>query len=792
MRWQTSFKGRVAAWAVTVGLGLTVGAAPALAEDTTVVAISPGATVAEQVVASDGASPSFSSASANADKGLAVESKAAGTTGSASGADLATATDAAGLAGDTTAADAASVSDGANNNVLVGDVAKGAEEANATNENLSGSSNDSSNEGTTNDATITGELAADAGGTQTSDPNDSGADAAGTNSADPNATDSDAAGTNATDPNATDPDAEQPDATDPAGSTDPTDPTEQEITRITSWRLYNQWTGEHLFTTSKDEYDSLVSAGWTGEGEAWESPESSTTPVYRLYNPYSGDHLFVTSEDEYNGLVAVGWSGEGIAFYSDDAHGTPLYRLYNPFVTVGTHLFTKSAEERLVLASNGWRTEGIGWWGLAAEGPAWAEGWVSKDASTQYFGLADGTFAKDVWLAIDGKLLHFDSDGTLSQGVRLIGDTYYIFQNGETASGWREFGGYGYLFGSDGTPQTGWVQEDGTRRFLDRSTYQMRTGWLSDSGSTYYLGDDGALRTGWQQTGGHYYYFDTTTGAMRTGWFQDGSSWYYLDTSTGAMATGWVSLNGNRYYFDASSGVMQTGWHQEGSNRYYLDPSSGAMHTGWLVLNGYAYYFSTNSGAMFTGEHVIDGYMRNFTVNGVCTNAGYQNPYPYYSINGLPVKPKVSTGIFSYVSPLRIGYNATRSQCVEAFIATAASYIGTPYVWDYACAPGVGVDCAGLVLQCMYSVGMNPTRYSAWDHYNTPGHNHYANDMRNDPKIKKVSKSSLQRGDLLFWSGHVAIYVGGGKVIEAGHGVVTYGTPDYSIASAIAVGRLFV
>ena len=38
------------------------------------------------------------------------------------------------------------------------------------------------------------------------------------------------------------------------------------------WRLYNRYDGDHMWTLDKAEYDSLVKAGWTGEGKAWQAP----------------------------------------------------------------------------------------------------------------------------------------------------------------------------------------------------------------------------------------------------------------------------------------------------------------------------------------------------------------------------------------------------------------------------------------------------------------------------------------------------------------------------------------
>ena len=148
---------------------------------------------------------------------------------------------------------------------------------------------------------------------------------------------------------------------------------------------------------------------------------------------------------------------------------------------------------------------------------------------------------------------------------------------------------------------------------------------------------------------------------------------------------------------------------------------------------------------------------------------GYQNPSPYYQVSNQSVTIKnQGNGRFGYRTESRISYNATRNQLVEAMISRAYDYVGTtPYIWDYSCAPGVGVDCAGLVMQCLYATGMNLGRYNPWDHYYTPGHNHYANDMWNDSRFKHVSFSERQRGDLICYPGHIAIYLGNDQIIEA-------------------------
>lgn len=126
-------------------------------------------------------------------------------------------------------------------------------------------------------------------------------------------------------------------------------------------RLYNRYDGDHLFTTSQAEYDSLESAGWTGEGVMWLSPSSAGHEVYRLYNRWSGEHLLTTSAQERDALAKIGWSDEGAAFdtAAEGSKGSPVYRLYNPWLQHGTHLYTMDEGEYDHLAELGWQKEGV-------------------------------------------------------------------------------------------------------------------------------------------------------------------------------------------------------------------------------------------------------------------------------------------------------------------------------------------------------------------------------------------------------------------------------------------------
>jgi hypothetical protein len=135
---------------------------------------------------------------------------------------------------------------------------------------------------------------------------------------------------------------------------------------IQMMRLYNPYTGEHLYTSSVEEKLNLVGLGWSDEGDAWVAPSISATSVCRLYNPYAegGDHFYTANVAEYVSLQAAGWSGEGVAWFSDDAHGVEIYRAYNPFATTGTHHYTADAGEVASLVECGWTGEGTAWYGM--------------------------------------------------------------------------------------------------------------------------------------------------------------------------------------------------------------------------------------------------------------------------------------------------------------------------------------------------------------------------------------------------------------------------------------------
>ena len=131
------------------------------------------------------------------------------------------------------------------------------------------------------------------------------------------------------------------------------------------FRLFNEDTGEHLYTADEGEIAYLVNAGWKNEGTCWVAPFATGTEVYRLFNESDGEHLYIADQGEISYLVDQGWKNEGVAFFSYDGEGgTPVYRVFDPNGLAFTHTYSTDEGEVAYLVDNGWRNEGEAFYGL--------------------------------------------------------------------------------------------------------------------------------------------------------------------------------------------------------------------------------------------------------------------------------------------------------------------------------------------------------------------------------------------------------------------------------------------
>lgn len=132
------------------------------------------------------------------------------------------------------------------------------------------------------------------------------------------------------------------------------------IRNIPVYRLFDPESGEHFFTVSSAERESLIGKNWTDEGVAFSVPETSDTPVYRLFNPETGEHFFTASETEKAGKIAEGFGNEGIAWYSDSTNSRMVYRLTDHRRKGASVHYTADLSEKEALVAKGWEDEVTG------------------------------------------------------------------------------------------------------------------------------------------------------------------------------------------------------------------------------------------------------------------------------------------------------------------------------------------------------------------------------------------------------------------------------------------------
>ena len=92
-------------------------------------------------------------------------------------------------------------------------------------------------------------------------------------------------------------------------------------------------------------------------------------------------------------------------------------------------------------------------------------------------------------------------------------------------------------------------------------------------------------------------------------------------------------------------------------------------------------------------------------------------------------------------------------QHADDFVAVAERFVGTPYLWGGK--SSLGIDCSGLVQVSLNAAGTGCPRDS---------------DMQQDGlgrTLDSAESKKLQRGDLIFWKGHVAIVRDAASIVHA-------------------------
>ena len=234
------------------------------------------------------------------------------------------------------------------------------------------------------------------------------------------------------------------------------------------------------------------------------------------------------------------------------------------------------------------------------------------------------------------------------------------------------------------------------------------------------------------------------------GWFKCKNGKVDFDCNT---------IEKNQYgWFKCKNGKVDFSFNGVGENQYgrfYCKDGKVVFYTnGYLVKGGKTYKFNGKG-------HVID------------------------EIDGL-VPMTEMPGFF--ISNMYAGNLNTREERIEAMIKRAYEYLNTEYAICKSERPGEQVDCSGLVMQCLYAAGFDPSPANP-EHHSHPENEYDSRTLWSSVPMKhiNVSKdgskytekgnvdySKLRRGDLIYYKSpnadiinHVAIYLGDDKVIEA-------------------------
>ena len=474
-------------------------------------------------------------------------------------------------------------------------------------------------------------------------------------------------------------------------------------------------------------------------------------------------------------------------------------------------------------AVTGWQFIGGKWYFFDTKNCDMKTGWLTDGGKTYY--LASNGVMVTGTQNIGGKTYTFNSSGALV-GQAPAGGSGTTASSAASASAasssgvtkWEYTGGkWKYLLNGNYLKNC-FRKIDGETYLFDGNGI-MLTGFQKVGGKTYYFDSSGKMLLRWKRINGRKYLFDPVDGHMHTGWewVSEKNAWYYLSPQTGYLLEGWLDQGGKRYYLAPVDFYAVTGWQFIGGNWYFFDTKNCDMKTGWLTDGGKTYYLASN-GAMVTGKQSIGGRTYNFDSSGALigevsgqTGAGTSGSGTSSgsasggSSSGVSITPSWNYNIYTTSSHINSWYNGSDSDMPydttakrnEAFVNTMIAY-ATYFVGkiDYASSvtgddptglrykrlkAGGKTDCSWYVYHVLYKFGLVGDEFiHSYEWGNDPST--YPGGVNIGTDVSKASP-----GDIICTgkgtsgsNSHVAIYIGGGKVVEcaAGYGVIISSAPS--------------
>lgn len=163
---------------------------------------------------------------------------------------------------------------------------------------------------------------------------------------------------------------------------------------------------------------------------------------------------------------------------------------------------------------------------------------------------------------------------------------------------------------------------------------------------------------------------------------------------------------------------------------------------------------------------------------GARVDVGFSHKEDRYGFAVLPSK-RIYYIHKNHISPLEGIKKKTEAEIRQAIVFTAEEYMGVQYRWGGR--THCGIDCSGLCFNAYRFNGINIWRDA---------------DFEKNANLRKIPLEEAKEGDLVFFKGHVAMYIRGHEIIHssASKGKVTIERLDLNehlMENFICVGTAF-
>lgn len=348
-------------------------------------------------------------------------------------------------------------------------------------------------------------------------------------------------------------------------------------------------------------------------------------------------------------------------------------------------------------------------------------GWHGEGAD-RYYVLKSNRQTATGLTKIDKELYYFNNKGEMQFGWQTVSDeTYYFQQDGTAARGSVTIQGSEYNFQKEGVLLHGW-SNDG-KSYYDEKGNKTSTNWVEENGSKYYFDADGNCVTGWQEIDGQKYFFG----------------------EDGKMAIGQFDVDG-KTYFTQEDGTFRTGWQEINGQKLYYAENGEVTKNQIVEIEGTKYAFDENGDLIKNAEK--DGY--KIDENGVATEvtpSEETTPTQDTTTQSQTQDPVQSTTTTTTQAPAQ---PSTPDAPAKDYVAPTPSVNSSAIAAAALAQVGTTQDCTMLVTNALRAVGIN---FHGWpEDYLSLG----------------TITSSPVAGDIIVYSGHVAIYIGNGQAVHGG------------------------